>query len=509
MKKILIFILLLAVPCLAADTSQTWIVGYGVGAADTNGGGGLTSLGNTVATYCNANGSALYTAATANYTHGSLTVTKEGAFAVGLDGLMAFVTNGVWGGWVLIDSSTADTIVLAAAPGAADADSTGDVTANVGGSMATLAAAIGNGATSAVSNCSGAATQDNRYVYVGGTQDLSGGKLTVATSGNVAYNNKVIVEGFGSELGDYTERDETVLLSGGGTLVASLMLLDNIDNIQFRQIAFYGTTALTPYNGIDIDNDCVGLLFYQCKIDEVYIGINIVGGISISVIGCDFGSTTPCTNASVIGYGVSSSGLFLSNCHLTSKASYTGAVVLIQASAPAYAGDVVVQNCIFDGDYGRGINYQSGTGVFITNNTFYNFSIHGVFINGSTATAVVLNNIFMGVAAADYAVQMDAAPDGSSILISNNVTWTLAGVDMTMPFEGLAGDAIPALNTLACDPQFVSSSDLRVQNPAVLRGGMKDVLDRPSVIGAIQPELSPNLSRGRARYSGYPFGWRY
>ncbi|MCK5563802.1 MAG: hypothetical protein KAJ07_01030 [Planctomycetes bacterium] len=320
-------------------------------------------------------------------------------------------------------------------------------------------------------------------------------KETITPGAGSLLMKPIIIEGYKETIGDMRwggahyqsplhakvfgiDTTKKVTISGEDA-IASLLTLDASDFVIIRNFCFKDATGLiialanTPANvffehcvfadsGSVLNGVCNGFGFYDCYIEGMdYVvssyTINCTGTIGAKFVGnvLDIGNYTK--------YGFSTGDPNLADVR-----------------------GLYRQNLILKGAY----PVLARAGDTITNNTVYdspNCIRLGAYLASSTP-ATIQNNIIVPTAAADKAIHITGAGEGS-IINDNNCFWTVAGVEVTNPIvNDVPGGGAVSIgpNSIEADPMM--TSDYRPRNAAVLRGGKPDIYGNAGQIGAVLSE---------------------
>jgi hypothetical protein len=152
------------------------------------------------------------------------------------------------------------------------------------------------------------------------------------------------------------------------------------------------------------------------------------------------------------------------------------------AGTGGYAGN----NLILNGKIGL-LGFGS---MYVENNTFYN-NLNCVNVQSTTGLPLLYacNNIFMPKLSTGHGLTIDvvdASAAAGSAQNDYNCFWSVDGQQLDTPFyNGFPGGATPVLgaHSMQVDPMF--TSDYRVRNAEVLRGGKPDIHGNAGQIGAV------------------------
>lgn len=515
---------------MSTDSTISFIGGITstTGASDNNGGSGLFEINSLacsdpptqtdLARYMAADGTALYTVTGATYANATGVISKASSFATNLTGLYVHVeedaSSGFTEDWFEISASDANSITITSGLEAGDKT----VKCWVGGGLATLTAAVGNGVSSAVSP---ATTTQWRDIWINIDQDLSAiaqGKVTWGVTGDLSHNNKVRAIGFYQTPGDMSEGGayyggawhaewatagkKWVDVDGGGALADDLIdLRSAVEGLEFHNLYFHGTDEANANNLFELDSSSVAMVWVNCKFDGGYYSIYF-NGCCHALINCWFGEAwgsnttlifivTPC---------------FVIDCVINIAAGGIG----------TYGGG----NCLFintifiGGSYG--IRNVYGAMITVANCTFYNCTVVGIRIDNATAVLVEANNIFMPAAAADFAVNLAGTNDGTVLYSDHSVAYTVSGAAFGTHAwydSGNSRDIQGYQSQEDVNPSFEDAvnSDFDVLNVALWSAGIT-VGGNPTLPGAV-PHPNVNLyliyraAHGSTIDYDDPIGW--
>ena len=356
----------------------------------------------------------------------------------------------------------------------------------------TLTTGLNNGTSweNAYRGCSGLQTAlDNvvdgadTIIYIRNTFSIGTYGSTIdidAAGGDYMNNHWLKIIGCDSISGNPLAAGQYVTLDGQNTLAGHIINISYkgmiwFENIQFANITAvakagcYLTTSLTKY----------GFNFINCKFTALPYGIytssysirNLLISQSefISNATCDVYSYSPNTRIQGCYFEGSVPALYIATggavCHsvINSKLA-SGTIVAYLGSA--YGNQALLQNCTV---------YSIGT-AGITAASF-----------ASSVGPVVLNNII------HLAQPASDTPISAARISLEDYNCTNTTVHILTGFHSLNGT----------DPQFIDAAngDFRPRNPLVLRGGMPDITNNPTQIGAIQSKYQ-FISKARAANLG-------
>lgn len=406
MKRCLLFLLLLCLPCLAG-TDVTCYLG-GDSSSATNGGWAYSSV--AAATVCGTGGAAKYTVADGTIDQDTtVRITKTGEFATGLEGVWAYVnfTGDAADGRYRITGSTANSITISLAWNALYAD---DAATNVyvGGALvtadATLQAALDSPPTDGAVAASGALNQ----TYLIYDHDTPATTIVTATGFDVdadapdaGYYKRI--KGCNSSYAVLPIGSYCVFDAAGTDLGAAIWRTGGtIGNVQFHNIKVQnndsnggtpGSTELGFY--VNPASATRGFLLRNCWADNCYSGFSV--GASALLVAFDLCIVTQVASDNIGSCYSGSSVAVAKNCYAT-----------VSDTEIAFDNLLSISHCIANGGT-TGFSGQSGINYTVRNCSFYGQSTAAIDLNSATGSVFVENCIMdVDTPASDYAIRIQA-----------------------------------------------------------------------------------------------------
>jgi hypothetical protein len=317
-------------------------------------------------------------------------------------------------------------------------------------------------------------------IYIRNTFSVGtyGNTIDIDTAGGDYTSNKWLkIIGCDSTTGNPLPQGQYVTLDGENILASHIVNINNvnmvhIENIHFTRVSAVGKAGyyLTASAGK------YGFNFINCKFTYSNYGIyassynlrNLYIGKCVFLNNISYDVLSYAASTIVISNFFNSScqaisavyGAIINGCMLKCTQS-SGAVITVNCGA-VQRGEAVITNCIF---------YCTGVG-----------EITAISCNNFVGPVITNNIIYLAQPSSDY-------PISAARISYEDYNCTNATVHTLTGSHSLNGT----------DPQFADAANgnFRPRNPLVLRGGMPDITDNPTQIGAIQSKYQ-FISKARA-----------
>lgn len=362
----------------------------------------------------------------------------------------------------------------------------------IGGALATLSKAVDEWtglSGDEIIIVPDATTTEQRTIWINADTTLTA-TLDWACTGDYSHNNKVRLIGYDTTPGDMSEGGEFYGgawhaewgtpgckwgdIDGQGTLAADLIDLTNgVEGLEFHNLFFHGTNKGAINTLFVMDASSLCMAWVNCKFDEGWTSIWFDGNYH-SLIDCWWSSDW--TSAALYTIGIN---VVVINC------------VINAGDSCVFGGPQTYANTIFiGGSYGI---YTNEAGLCTVKDcTFYNQTIGCITLNHSSSVLVEVNNIFNPAAAADFAVNLAAANDGTVLYSDHSNAYSVAGVKLTNPwYDSGNSKSFKGPNSLEVDPEFEDADEslFNVENADIWTMGIV-IGGIPTLPGAVPyPEL--------------------
>jgi hypothetical protein len=317
-------------------------------------------------------------------------------------------------------------------------------------------------------NCSGSYTA-NTHIFFIGYNDINNCDLTNHIS-DMDYGRSF----WGGPLNPNAENC-WVNINGQGA-AANVVYQYSKHNIHWRNIYFHNSNKQT-YNCAFYLKSCSSVTFTKCKFTDGYINLWVDTNSTNSMIKYCYFSDYVASNLDIGG------GSYL---NIFSHCVFNGGAAKMYRSLGCHS-------IFIGGTYAVGAFYYQN---IVFNNTMYNQSSFCLLYGHDSYAGGLIeyNNIFI-----------PAAKNLPAIYKNGNGSLTYSGYSCAycVNDNSVLDNPYSGENGLNVNPQFVNpaNGDFRVTNPALLIGGMPDITDIPSQIGAVNGRYQ-FISKARAANIG-------